>query len=482
MNPLNSFSKKKKCILISPPENGKCCTRGVLSLASFLESKGYPAGVVPLAESMRVEDISSEKIEAVLSDVIRENDPLMIGVSCLTADYHTCKDVLRICKQLNENIVTLMGGIHPTFLDQDCIALPFVDIVVRGEGEWTLLELIQALENGGFHPPYGELHRIKGITFKENGQVIRTPERPLGDLNELPPLNFGLLRYEFVREAYSYGMMSRGCAFNCTFCADNRFWKGVRRFPVSRIIHEMETLEQVYKSPMVAIEDNMVYLGSEQFSELCREIKQRKITLGPQFYVLTRTDCIIDSQGMKDMEGSGIRNVVLGIETGSPKVLKMMNKKTSPETIISGCEKLTKYGLISIGLWMIGHPGDSAEESEHSLELLRHLLDKGFLSKANFSYFTPWPGTRFFEDMEVFGIEILKPEWSDWNFRSKTGGKREPVCQLKGFSAEEMEVCYKKAQKIIDQYSARPFWEPASESDTVTVSFETLNKSVKAAV
>ncbi len=476
MNPLNSFPKKKKCILISPPENGKCSTRGVLSLASFLEAAGYPAGVVPLADSMRVEDISPEKIEAVLSDVIRENDPTVIGVSCLTADYHTCKDILRICKQLNENIVTLMGGIHPTFLDQDCIALPFVDIVVRGEGEWTLLELLSALEKGG------GLHHINGINFKENGQVIRTPDRSLGNLSELPPLNFGLLPYEFVKEGYSYGMMSRGCAFNCTFCADNRFWKGVRRFPLSRIIHEMETLEHVYKSPMVAIEDNMVYLGSEQFSELCREIKQRKIRLGPQFYVLTRTDCIIDSQGMKDMEGTGICNVVLGIETGSPKVLKMMNKKTSPETIISGCEKLMKYDLVSIGLWMIGHPGDSAEESEHSLELLRHLLDKGFLSKANFSYFTPWPGTRFFEDMEKYGIEILKPEWSNWNFRSKTGGKREPVCQLKGFSAEEMEVYYKKAQEIIDQYSARPFWEPVPGAEKVSVSFETYNKSVKATV
>lgn len=474
MKHLNSVPEKKKCVLISPPENGKCCTMGILSIAAFLEARGYPTAVVPLADDMGLEDLSAEKIEAVLTDVIREHAPLMIGVSCLTCDYHTCKEILRISKQLNENIVTIMGGIHPTFMDEDCIQLPFTDIVVRGEGEWTMLELISALENGS------DLHKIRGLTFKENGKIIRTPDRPLGDLNELPLMDFGFLPYEFVRNAYAYGMLSRGCAFGCNFCADNRFWKRVRRFPVSRVIHEMETLERFYKSPMAAIEDNMVYIGSEHFSDLCTEIKKRKITLGPQFYVLTRADSvIIDEQGIRDMEGTGIQYVILGIESGSPKVLKMMNKKTTPDVILSGCEKLRKYDLSPIGLWMIGHPGDNSEETEHSLKLLDHLLKEDLLSAANFTYFVPWPGTRFFEEPEKYGIEILVEEWSNWNFRRKTGGKRQPICQLKDFPAHKMEACYKAGHEVIDKYSAHPFWERASESDTV--SFETYHKAVKKA-
>ena len=472
MKELNRISKRKKCVLISPPENGKCCTRGILSIAAFLEAKGYPTAVVPLAYDMGIEDMSPEKIESVLADVIREHDPLTIGVSCLTCDYRTCKEILKISKQLNENIVTLMGGIHATLMDEDCIRLPFTDIVIRGEGEWTMLELISALENGS------DLHKVRGLTFKEKDKVIQTPDRPLGDLNELPLMDFGLLPYEFVQNSYAYGMLSRGCAFNCNFCADNRFWQKVRRFPTSRVIHEMETLEHFYKSPMVAIEDNMVYIGSRQFSELCTEIKKRKITLGPQFYVLTRADSVvIEEQGIRDMEGTGIEYVILGIESGSPKVLKMMNKKTTPQQILAGCEKLRKYDLSPIGLWMIGHPGDTPEETEHSLKLLDHLLREDLLSAANFSYFIPWPGTCFFDDPEKYGIEVLVEDWSNWNFRLKAGSRRRPICQLKDFPAHEMEACHKAGCEIIDKYSAHPFWECTSESDGV--SFETFHKAVK---
>ncbi len=357
MNKSNRVPEKKKCILISTPHLGRFCPRGILSLASFLESKGYPAKVVPLAHYMDVDEICEEKLIPLLNEVIQENDPIMVGVSCLTADYHVCVEILRICKQLNENIVTVMGGIHPTFSDEECISLPFTDIVVRGEGEWTLLELIRALENGGFRPPYTALHRIKGLTFKENGHIVRTPDREMGNLYELPPLNFGLLPDAFVRQASVMGMMSRGCAFDCYFCADKPFWKYVRQFPMSHIIHEMETLSRSYKNPMMGIEDNMVYIGSDRFSELCMEIKQRKIALGSHFHVQTRVDSISGEQGLKDMQETGIRHVVLGIESGSPKVLKLMNKKTNPEMIIAACEKLHEYNIASIGVWMIGYPG-----------------------------------------------------------------------------------------------------------------------------
>jgi len=474
MNSLNSVPAKKKCILISTPHIGKFCPRGILSLASFLESKGYPAGVIPLSHYTDDDDLSPEKIESVLKDLIRENDPLMIGVSCLTADYHTCVEILKTCKQVNKNIVTVMGGIHPTFLDEECISPPFTDIVVRGEGEWTLLELIRALENGGFHPPYGDLHKIHGLTFKENGHIVRTPDRELGNLHELPPLDFGLLPDAFVRQASVMGMMSRGCAFDCYFCADKPFWKYVRQFPMSHIIHEMETLSRSYKNPMMGIEDNMVYIGSDRFSELCMEIKQRKIALGSHFHVQTRVDSISGEQGLKDMQGTGIRHVVLGIESGSPKVLKLMNKKTNPEMIIAACEKLREYDVASIGVWMIGYPGDSPHEQHLTLELLETLLKRDLLKFASFSYFIPWPGTRFYAEPEKYGIEVLVKNRADWYYYEKEG-KRNPICQLKGFSAEEMSACYQKGFEMIAKYNAMPFWKRESGAGgTRSISFKEL--------
>ncbi len=469
MKELNSVSGKKKCVLISPPELGKFCPRGLLSIATCLESKGYPTRVIPLSHYLEAETrYSPEKISAVLEDVIQENDPFLIGIGSMTADYHTSADILKVCKELNENIITVIGGMHPTFTDMECINQPYTDIVVRGEGEWTLSELVSALENGS------DLHHIKGLTFRENGKIVRTPDRPLGELAELPPLDFGLLPSEFVRNSYVMGMLSRGCAFNCYFCADKPFWKRVRHFPITHVLHEMEVLNHSYKNPMMGIEDNMVYIGSDHFSELCAEIKQRKIKLGSHFHVQTRVDSIVNDQGLRDMKGTGIQHVVIGIESGSPKVLKLMNKKTSPEMIISACEKFREHDLLPIGVWMIGYPGDTPEEQGRSLELLQYLLERDLLKFASFSYFVPWPGTRFFEDPEKYGIEILEDDRSTWYYCEEEG-RRYPMCQLKDFSADEMAACYQKSFEIISKYSAMPFWKRETESGTTSIAFKDLS-------
>jgi anaerobic magnesium-protoporphyrin IX monomethyl ester cyclase len=465
VNELNRIPVKKKMVLISPPEMGISCPRGILSLGTFLESKGYPTAVVALGNYLKEklprsaykEDVHREKLKSVLADILREHDPKIVGVSCMTTDYYTCAEILKICKELNETIITVMGGIHPTFLDTDCIRQPFTDIVVRGEGEWTLLELVSALENGGFHPPYTALHQINGLTFKENGKVIRTPDRELGNLYELPPLDFGLLPDEFVRTSLVFGMMSRGCAFDCHFCADKRFWKRVRYFPIGHIINEMEVLSRSYKNPMTALEDNMVYIGSREFSQVCEEIKTRKIEIAPHFYVMTRVDSIVNDQGLKDMDGTGIQYVLIGIESGSPNVLKMMNKKTTPEIITAGCEKLRKSNRNPTSIWILGHPGDTPAETQRSLEFLEYLLKNDLLHSAHFSYFIPWPGTRFFDDPKKYGIELLSDDWSTWDYR-KEGEERRSMCQSKDFSADEMAVCYRKANEIITRYSAHPYW------------------------
>jgi len=460
---------KKKCLLISPPELGKFLPRGILSIASFLESKGYPTFVVPLSHYLEPEiRYSAEKIRSVLEAVIQNNDPMLIGVSSLTADYHTSIEILKACKEIDETLITVIGGMHPTFLDIECIDLPYTDIVVRGEGEWTFWELVSALENNL------DLDQIKGLTFKKNGKIKQTSDRPLGNLSQLPPLNFDLLPEEFVQKSYIMGMLSRGCAFNCYFCADKPFWKRVRQFPIMHVIKEMEILNHSYNNPMMGIEDNMVYIGSDHFSELCSEIKQRKIKIGSHFHVQTRVDSILNDQGLKDIEGTGIQHVVIGIESGSPRVLKLMNKKTSPKMIISACEKFRKYDLFPIGVWMIGYPGDTPEDQNKSLELLEFLLKRDLLKFASFSYFVPWPGTRFYNNPAQYDIEILEKDRSTWYY-CQEGDRRVPMCQLKGFSADEMAACYLKGFELIDKYSAIPFWKRKKDSGTVSINFENLS-------
>lgn len=433
-----------KCILISPPslrcgEDIHFLPRGILSMASFLEKSGYQTQIIPLSYYLSLKNVSEwslQDIESVLKNFLHNTKALLVGVGNLsTSDYPTSLEILKICRQLNENIVTAIGGFQVTFMDIECARLPFVDIVARGEGEWTLLELMDALESKK------DLEHIRGITFKKNGEIIRNQDRPPGDLNELPPLNFDLLPFEFIQKAYVSSMLTRGCDFNCHFCTEFAFWKKSRPVRMEQVLQEMETMWQVYKNPMKGLNDDMVYIGSERFSDLCNEIKKRKITLHSDFYVFSRVDSV-EEQGLKDIQGTGIRFVWLGIESGSPKVLKMMNKKTSRENIISVCTKLKEYNLNTLGFWIIGHPGDNPTEQELSLELLEYLLKRNLLDKMVVSFFTPYPGTKFFAQPEKYGIEILTTKWSDWVDPIHT-------CQLKDFSSEEMDLCYQKYMDVI---------------------------------
>jgi radical SAM superfamily enzyme YgiQ (UPF0313 family) len=442
---------KNKCILISTPLVGKTLSRGVLSIASFLESRGFPTQIIPLGYHLGFnKDYSSEELTGVLKEFIQNTEPLLVGVSNqFTGDYPTCLEILKTCKQLNKNIVTVIGGVHVTFQDTECLDESYVDIVVRGEGEWTLLDLVQALENKT------DLQDVKGLTFRKNDRVVRTSDRPLGDLDELPQLDFNLLPTEFVQQVFVHGMLNRGCDFKCSFCGESAFWRKRRSIPVKQVVVEMETLDSVYGNPMCALDDSMGYIGSEQFAELCNEIRARKIKLHKNFYIMSRVDTFHEHD-LKNLKGTGIRYVELGIESASPKVLKMMNKKTDREKIIACCAKLKRNNFKTHGLWMIGHPGDNPEEAQYSLDTLEYLLKNDLMDKVEISVFTPCPGTKFFDQPEKYGIEILTRDWANWNYyfiplTDLVAGTYKQVCQLKDFPANEIIKFYKKAHAIVMQ-------------------------------
>jgi radical SAM superfamily enzyme YgiQ (UPF0313 family) len=418
-------------------------------MASFLESRGYPTQIVPLAYYLGFnKKWSLGELSSVLQDFIQNSDPVLVGVSSqFTGDYPTCLEILKICKQLNNNIVTVIGGVHVTFQDAECLDEPYIDIVVRGEGEWTLLDLVQTLENKT------DLQDVKGITYRRKDRVVRTPGRPQGDLDELPHLDFNLLPSEFVQQAFVHGMLSRGCDFHCSFCGESAFWGKRRYFSVEKVIAEMETMDSVFENPMSALDDSMVYIGSKQFAELCQEIRRRKIRLHKNFYIMSRVDSFHEYD-LKNLKGTGIRYVQLGIESASPNVLKMMNKKTDREKIIASCAMLKKNNLKPHGLWMIGHPGDNPEEAQYSLDTLEYLLKHDLLEKVDISVFTPSPGTKFFDQPEKYGIEMLTRDWSNWSqpifhITNLIGGGYQQVCQLKDFPAEEILKFYTEALMIV---------------------------------
>jgi anaerobic magnesium-protoporphyrin IX monomethyl ester cyclase len=439
---------KNKCLLITSPDTDYVFPRGIMEIASFLEIKGCSTAVLPLAyhlgRSANTESKSDreKRTALILEKFIERVRPIVVGVSNqFTCQYHDCLKILEICKKINNRIITVIGGPHVTFLDLDCIKSPAIDIIVRGEGEWTMLDLLSAVaHNRG-------LETVKGITFKKIGRIFVTPPRPLGDLRELPPINFELLPKEFIQNSLIYGMLNRGCAYNCKFCAESKFWIKRRIFPIHRLIKEMRVLRIKYNTRMRGLEDSMLSIGSKQFFEMCSELIKQKIDIPSNFYIQSRVDTITE-QGIRALKKANIRNVWLGIESASAKVLKVMNKNITVTQIIATCKKLKEHEINAYGFWIIGHPGDNPREAAYSLKMFKYFFEKNLIQGTEVNLFIPTPGTPFFHEPEKYGIKILSYDWPRWQRLCN-----KPICQLRNFSAEEIGSFYNKMTGIANAYA-----------------------------
>jgi anaerobic magnesium-protoporphyrin IX monomethyl ester cyclase len=440
---------KKKCLLISPPGEQNVFPRGIMEIATFLNRKGYPCAVLPLGHFLKKQyprnelgyllgELDKGEVLAILKDALSETEPAVVGVSnCYTKDYAGCLDIIRMCKEISPGIVTVMGGPHVTFCDEDALQRPELDIVVRGEGEWVMASILQAVEAGG------DLGCLRGITIRGNGGVQRNPPEVPGDVDTIPPVDFGILPGEFVRNAYIHGILSRGCAYHCKYCAEEKFWGKPRFYRIEKLIEEMQALQGGYGRQMSGLEESMLDLRSKRFFELCRRIRENIKSLPDTFYITTRIGTVTD-EGARAMRETGISMACVGIESFSPGVLKMMNKEQSVESVERGCSTLAKHQIWVHAYWLIGHPGDSPSEAEHSFLMFKKFFEKGLLKSGNAFVFVPYPGTEFYDHPETYGIRISSYDWKRWRRWTK-----EPVSSLDSFSAEQIAAFYQRAQRLL---------------------------------
>ncbi len=434
------------CLLLASPRLERGFPRGVVQIAGFLRDHDREVEVLSLAHALgerRGQDparreADAEALRCVLSAAVERTDPSVVGIgSAFSLDYPDCLEALEIVRAIAPKAVTVIGGPHPTFQDAETLDSSAVDVVVRGEGEWTMLALLRALEQGD------DLSSVAGISFRRDGRVVRTPDRPPGDLATLPPLDFDLLPADFMRTTHVHGITSRGCSYRCAYCAESAFWRGKRRHPVPAIVDEMETLERRFGNPVVGFMESMVDTRDGQLIELCEEIERRGLALPPRFYAHVRADRL-DARGVDAMRRAGIRRVNMGVESASPRVLAMMDRSVTPDQVTAACRLLREHDIAVHTYWIVGHPGDSPAEAEISYRFLKELLEGDLTQSAEAMLFEPHPGTRFYDAPEDYGIEILERDWRLWNRFSGV-----PVCSLREFPADEMQEAWRRMDRLI---------------------------------
>lgn len=429
--------------------SGPLFPRGAASVASFLKKNGVPAIVVPLSHwidpSEGVRAVQT-RLDDLVQDLLSSFKPCAIGISIPFS--YLYPDALQIAAAVRKRAASrpvpiIAGGPHVSYWDVQCFAeSPAIDVVVRGEGEWTTLELLRTLERKG------ELNTVDGITWRDTrGGTHRNQDRPLGNLLALPAIDFHVLPRAFCEQMDIFGLVSRGCRFRCRFCHEFRFWGGrVRYHPVDQIIEEMGTLEREFDNRYIAIDDSMLDMGTPYFFELFERIQKSSLSRPSAF--LTRIDTI-NTDGLRAMKNASVPALKVGVESGSEKVLKEMRKGISPARMVDSLVLVRREGVEAHAFIIVGHPRDNVQEAEKSIAFIDDLFGRDLILSIDPATFNPYPGTPYFSDPQKHGIQILTMDWRLWRRNNR------PICQLDGFSANEIYHAYLTMLEVQSRYGQK---------------------------
>jgi anaerobic magnesium-protoporphyrin IX monomethyl ester cyclase len=368
---------------------------GLLQLAAFLESK--------------VKDVEIEVLDCQakgldwrgLEKHMESFDPDVVAVSGLaTCNTYTAVRTLEAAKRVKPNVLTVTGGQHFTALAQESLEnYSEIDVIVRGEGEQTLVDLIQAL---GEKAPFS---RVKGISFRLNEEIRHNPPQPqIGNMDNLPFPGYHFVedvfhRYHFTMMAgpetrYALIEGSRGCPHRCTFCSQWRHWEGRWRIKsAKRIADEMEFCHQNYGARFLWLTDDNFGVG-KRAEELCDEIVGRGLSDDVMWFVQARCDDVVRHQTLlPKMRRAGNNWVLLGVERHDATTLKTFNKQVDPEYAKKAIELLKENDIFTQAMFILGERKDSAE----SIASLREFANNLDPDLAIFMILTPLPGTEIFE-------------------------------------------------------------------------------------
>lgn len=446
---MNIFSKKiKTCLLIDPGinfldnHNGLHAVGhfpfGILSIASFLEKKDIPTAVMALdyyitSPSLHPSrEILLNNIIGVIQSEIKKNSFKIIGISVsYSIQINFVLELIALIKQIQSNCTIVLGGSHVSFLDKEILKnYPSVDIIVRGEGEWTAYELFnKILKNQSFNGIYG-------ISYKQNNEILCMEQRTLGDMNDLPPINFNKLPRKFFKNQDINLALTRGCRYHCKFCTDRIFWGHTRRFtPIEKVLFEINDLFKNFEIGYINLEDSMLDITEPYFKSLAYKLsvlKEKRIG-----HLVSRIDLEIKTEDLLLAEKAGFQMIIYGIESASEKVLKLMNKSRSQEAVDRILRHTKKFSIETGAFWIIGHPGDSISESKKTLDFADNLYDNELLDRSRVSRFIPYPGSDFFNNRIKYSIKIIDNNWENWRRHTSNG-----ICQTEDFCDKDIQEAY----------------------------------------
>ncbi len=349
---------------------------------------------------VKVLDMGRLKVESI-REIIHTESPEIVGITTFTDIRGNALKAVAIAKEINPRVKTILGGVHATLMYQQIMEnYPAVDIICRGESERTIVELFQALSNAG------DLRKVKGIVYRQDGEIVVTEEREkIRDLDALPFPNYDdidLKKYEDVSGPWKGKpvatiITSRGCPFSCTFCSSRLVWGNWRHRSVSNVLDEIEWLVSQYGIGIVSILDDIPTSNKARFKEFCQGILNRGLHI--TWRASTRADCV-SLELLELMREAGCLLLSFGVESGSPTILKNLNKKQKIEDVVNAFAWCKKAGIKTHFNVIIGAPG----ETRATIEETKNLIKKTRPTDMDTTNMTLFPGTALWKQAQDEGL------------------------------------------------------------------------------
>jgi len=339
---------------------------GLNFLATYLIANGIRAAVENFS------CLSKEEQVALLAN----HNPKYIGLSMLTLNRFTTIDRIRLIRKILPDTKIIVGGPHASFLAEHILTrVPEIDCIVFGEGEVSLLELVNTWERSG------DLGTVQGIVYRDKKNIIKNPGRRLmTDLSALP--------HPAAHFAYDTISTSRGCPFQCAFCSSSQYWgRTIRYHSPEWVVDEIELLYRNHGIREISFNDDLFTLDKNRVVSICREIINRRLFI--RFRCMSRVDTLCRER-LEWLKKAGCTRIDFGVESGSENMLKAMGKKADVSQIRMAF-RMTRDAGIGTGCFLIvGFPGENDESIALTKQLVRDIRPT-FCDISSFAMFPDSP-------------------------------------------------------------------------------------------
>lgn len=405
--------RRHKVVLYNPEAVFYTMPLGLLAVGSALDPRRYEVVIV----DGRIE---RDPVGAVLAAT---DGALCIGVTVLTGA--PIRDALRISRSVKAarpELPVVWGGWHPSLFPTDTLDEPSVDVTVQAQGEVTFAELVERLAQGA------SLAGLAGIAHRESGRAVLNPPRPMSPMNDLPPHDYRLLpveRYfQLKRQRQMDYISSAGCHFRCAFCADpfvyRRRWAGLSP---ERMGEEIDELWRRYRFDELAFQDETFFTYRDRVLAIAEELLRRGLRISWTGTMRADQGARLSDDDLETCVRSGLRRVMIGVESGSQEMMDWMLKDIKVEQVLDSAAKCARHGIGVIFPFIVGFPGESDASVLATLRMVKRLRAMSPRFETPIFYFKPYPGSQITEEVVRQGYRLPQTlaEWAEFDFVGSSG-------------------------------------------------------------